>query len=330
VIQKLTTYMFALLFIILAFAQMFYIVYLESKECDCNNENPNLNADGFPHCRYRDSLMKVYTMLMGEIGNEMRYSNFIWAQLLYIMFALLVVLLLSNVLIAIVTDSYGVIRNERAAMVFWSNRLDFVAETDAIKNVGKIFMTCFRSSEGAAGAPTRVQETPNGEPIPIEDSERKAMSRFRNGWDSLMNLFGPNVYETYDANPSSFEFWCYVLVRIVAGIFVIPSWLILGFITAGWLWPPQVREYLFKQKKVDISRADMAEQVTEQIDDLQSELKKQRAEIKSEMKSDRKEFSVVKADMVAVQAEVMADLMQVKEIMVLLLNMSKERLDPVG
>jgi len=64
--------------------------------------------------------------------------------------------------------------------------------------------------------------------------------------------------------------------------------------------------------------------------DLQSELKKLRAEMKSEMKCDRKEFSVVKADVVAVQAEVMADLLQVKEIMVLLLNMSKERLDPVG
>ena len=58
------------------------------------------------------------------------------AQLLYVVFSFLVIILLSNVLIAIVTDSYGVIENERAAMVFWSNRLDFVAEIDQIKNVG--------------------------------------------------------------------------------------------------------------------------------------------------------------------------------------------------
>lgn len=70
-------------------------------------------------------------------GNEMRYSTLPIAQFLYIAFAFLVVILLSNVLIAIVTDSYGVIKNERSAMVFWANRLDFVAEMDASKSSSK-------------------------------------------------------------------------------------------------------------------------------------------------------------------------------------------------
>jgi len=283
------------------------------------------NATYFPHCSFWTSLMKVYTMLMGEIGNEMRYSTSVIAQILYLAFAFLVVILLSNVLIAIVTDSYGVIKNERAAMVFWSNRLDFVAEMDAIKNIGKIFLRGFRSSDGAAGAPRRVQERPNGEPIPIEDGDRQSLSYFRNGWDVIMGLFGSDVFEAYDVGPSSLEFWCYVLAQIVAVVFIIPVWLIVGLCTAGWLWPPQVREFLLKQKKVAISRADMAEQVTAQIKDLKNELKKMRAEMKTEMKNDRKEFAQVKADVVAVQTEVMADLLQVKEIMVLLLNMSKER-----
>ena len=47
--------------------------------------------------------------------------------------AFLVVILLSNVLTATLTDSYGVVKNERAAMVFWSKRLDFVAKMDAIE-----------------------------------------------------------------------------------------------------------------------------------------------------------------------------------------------------
>ena len=203
------------------------------------------------------------------------------AQLLYIMFAFLVVILMSTVLNTIVKDSYGVIRNKHAAMVFWLNCLDFVAEMDAIKNVGKIIMRCFRLSEGTVGAPRRVQETPNGEPIPINDSKRKGVSRFRNGWDSLWNLLGPNLYETYDTNPSLFKFWCYVLVRIVVGVFVLPFWFILGSVTFGLFWLPQVREYILKQKKVAISRADMAEQVTEQMNDLQSKLKKLHAEMKS-------------------------------------------------
>ena len=324
VVQRLAAFLLALCVILLMFAQMFYIVYAETVWCACGEANPDANP--FPHCTFQSSLLKVYTMLMGEIGNEMRYSTLPVAQLLYVAFAFLVVILLSNVLIAIVTDSYGVIKNERSAMVFWSNRLDFVAEMDAIKNVGKSIKKCFRPGDGVAGAPTRVQETPGGEPIAIDDMERESLSRFRNGWRSIMNLFDPNLYETYDVNPSSFEFWCYVLVRFAAVVFVIPVWLILGLVTAGWLWPPQVREYLLKQKKVAISRADMAEQVTAQINELQNEIKLLRVEMKAEMKTDRKEFTMVKAEVEAVQAEVMADLLQVKEIMVTLLDMSRDHL----
>ena len=46
------------------------------------------------------------------------------------------------------------------------------------------------------------------------------------------------------------------------------------------------------------------------------------------MKSYRKEFAQVKAEVEAVHAEVMADLLQVKEIMVTLLDMSRDHLGP--
>jgi ABC-type phosphate transport system permease subunit len=76
------------------------------------------------------SSRQVYTMMMGEIGSVSRYDDNLLAQILYVAYAFLVVILLSNVLIAIVTDSYEIIQNDRAAIVFWSNRLDFVAEMD--------------------------------------------------------------------------------------------------------------------------------------------------------------------------------------------------------
>jgi len=323
VVQRLVPFLTALGVILLMFAQMFYIVYAQTDECNCTELHPG--AAPFPHCEFPSSLLKVYTMLMGEIGNEMRYSTEPAAQILYVLFAFLVVILLSNVLIAIVTDSYGVIKNERAAMVFWSNRLDFVAEMDAIKNVGKSIKKCFKRGDGAAGAPMRVQETPDGHPIVIADQEKESQSRSKNAWKSIMDLYDPNLYEKYDLNPSSFEFWCNLAVRISMVVIVI-VWLILGLCTFGWLWPPQVREYLLKEKKVAISRADMAEQVTAKMDELHNEIKKLRVEMKGEMKSDRKEFAQVKAEVEAVQAEVMADLLQVKEIMVTLLEMSRDHL----
>ena len=169
-------------------------------------------------------------------------------------------------------------------------------------------------------------ETPDGEPIPMSDERLGDVDVFRNAWKGLMNLFDPNLYESYDVSPSSCDFWCYILVRFAAVLFVIPVWLLVGLASAGWLWPPQVREYLLKQKKVAISRADMAEQVTAQMTELQNEIWTIRAEMRAEMKHDRKEFLQVKAEVEAVQAEVMADLLQVKEIMVTLLEMSKDHI----
>ena len=327
VVQRLAAFILALLVILLMFAQMFYLVYAESEMCKCTLDPENEDANPFPHCTFQSSLLKVFTMMMGEINNEMRYSTLPVAQFLYVAFAFLVIILLSNVLIAIVTDSYGVIKNERAAMVFWSNRLDFVAEIDAIKSIGSSIKKYFRPGEsGAAGAPRRVIETPDGEPIPMSDERLGDVDVFRNAWKGLMNLFDPNLYESYDVSPSSCDFWCYILVRFAAVVFVIPVWLLVGLASAGWLWPPQVGEYLLKQKKVAISCADMAEQVTAQMTELQNEIWTIRAEMRAEMKHDRKEFLQVKAEVEAVQAEVMADLLQVKEIMVTLLEMSKDHI----
>ena len=42
--------------------------------------------------------------------------------------------------------------------------------------------------------------------------------------------------------------------RIFSIFVVIPLWLAIGGITAGWLWPPQVREWLFVQKETAIGR----------------------------------------------------------------------------
>ena len=82
---------------------------------------------------------------MGEVGAECRYKSSTVAQVFYLLYVFVVIIILSNVLIAIITDSYGVIKNERAAMVFWSNRLIFVAEADAIQSgLGKVWSLCRR------------------------------------------------------------------------------------------------------------------------------------------------------------------------------------------
>ena len=52
-------------------------------------------------------------LIISSPFSETRYDSVLVAQVLYILYGFLVVILLSNVLIAIVTDSYEVIQNDR-------------------------------------------------------------------------------------------------------------------------------------------------------------------------------------------------------------------------
>ncbi|CAB9500695.1 Ankyrin Repeat [Seminavis robusta] len=356
VINRLIAFLLAVGIMLLAFAQMFFIVYLEDPICTGYTNNvttsttgenltmaPTMTLDGevyaedpsdcqqFPHCMFWFSLLKVYTMMMGEIGTETRYYDRLVAQLLYLLYAFVVVILLSNMLIAIVTDLYEVIQHDRAAIVFWSNRLDFVAEMDAISyGTRKRIRSCFGEKGGgglAPGAPSEVVELPNGAPQlsakdnPDEDDNAAGTKYFREGWKQLMMLFDSNLYDDIDLTPGNIEFWCYLCFQILAVIFFIPLWLMAGVATAGWLWPPQVREYLFVQKETAISRAELEHKKLEQLKQISGELKSFKADLGREMQSDRDDMVRLKLEVEAVQSEVLSDLMQVKELMQTLLDL---------
>lgn len=269
------------------------------------------------------SFNQVYTMMMGEIGSETRYDENLVAQILYVAYAFLVVILLSNVLIAIVTDSYEIIQNDRAAIVFWSNRLDFVAEMDGIASVVKQRILCIgEKSKGAPGAPRKVQEGPNGT-IALDGDEMHSGSRdtFREAWKSIMLLFESNFYDDVDLSPNKIEFWVYLCYQGFALFVIIPIWIILGIATAGILWPPQVREFLFVQKDTAVSRAEIERQKLEQLKEIQGDIKTLKIEIRKEMASDRDEMFRMKAEVEAIQSEVLSDLQQVRELMTTLLDL---------
>lgn len=328
VLQRLAAFLMAVAVILLAFAQMFFIVYTETPIC---TNMTTIGSDEefckFPHCTFDMSLLKVYTMMMGEIGDETRYETSRVAQLLYVGYAFLVVILLSNVLIAIVTDSYEIIQNDRAAIVFWSNRLDFVAEMDAIA-YGFRNRTRFLGGDrapGALGAPAQVQESPYSSGIMHDQSAQGSKNYFYDGWKSIVQLFDQNLYDDIDLSPKNIEFWCYFFFQGAAVLVVIPLWVIAGLVTAGWLWPPQIREYLFVQKETAVSRADLEKQKLEQLKEIQSSIKTLKSDVRKEMANDREEMIRMKNEVEAVQSEVMSDLQQVRELMTTLLDMGRQR-----
>jgi hypothetical protein len=82
-------------------------------------------------------------------------------------------------------------------------------------------------------------------------------------------LFDANLYEEIDW----LEFMVYLLFRIFSIVFIIPLWLVLGLITAGWLWPPQIREFLFVQKETAASRSELERQKLAKLKGIQTDLK---------------------------------------------------------
>ena len=51
---------------------------------------------------------------------------------------------------------------------------------------------------GGGGRAQECEGDPNGEPITISNEKLGDVDGFRNAWKGLMNLFDPNLYESYD------------------------------------------------------------------------------------------------------------------------------------
>ena len=307
VVRRLGAFLVALFVILIAFSQIFFFIFHLSERC-----NEDIANDVFPvfaHCTQPRSLLRVCASLMGEV-NPSDYTSKPEATLFFILYVFLVIILLSNVLIAVVTDNYGVIKNERAAMVFWSNRLDFVAEMDAISRVQFLF-SCLK---------------PNSNPTSSDDYNAKEKSEEDYLdfviWQNFMSLF----FEKHDMKIYTFEYWVIAFYRMLAFFVITPLWIALGFLSAGWLWPPQVRQKMLVQRVVSNTRADVSNVISMQISELRKEVYKLRVEVKAEMKSDRQEIIAMKAEAEAVQSDVLADMMQIKEIMSTLLELRRSEI----
>lgn len=332
VVQRLVAFLMALIVILVAFTQMFVTIFRETPFCNqydpINQTVTEIDAEGnivdqYPEYRpwcegYWAAFLKVYTMLLGEV-DENDFNGYIFATILFVIFMFLVVILLANVLIAIVTDSYGVIKNERAAIVFWSNRLDFVAEMDAISNgpwKGKLKKICCR----CLGKPHNdslhhVQSSgrnKNTSAAPARDSSYDV-------WKKLMELFEDDIHELHFM---SLEFWCYLLLRIIIAAVIIPLWVGLGVLSAGWLWPPQLRSGFLVQRISKRNSEDLkeVEYRRKEVMTLRAEVKDMQGEMISSMAVDRKEMMLMKSQLVDMKSEVTNEMKEIKQIMTMLFD----------
>ena len=352
VIRGLGAFVVSVGILLISFSLMFLTVYTGSELCTKGEDDeyliPHENCyESFPHCSFGNSTLKVFTMMMGEIGSDCRYNiedtknttllvdspNWIYAsytsQVYYFLYVFIVVITLSTVLIAVVTDSFAYIKKERSAMVFWSNRLDFVAEVDSISLFTNMVARGFGCKDDEQATDSAIQETPGGTAIHVSSNRQAIMieadknDAFRRAWSDLLDVFQSNFQDSEDTPFFSKEFWQNSLVKTIA-IVVVPIWIIAGFVSAGLLWPPQIREMLF-DRKINSSPSVVENNLHHEIDQLKREIKFFQGEVKKEIQQDQLELSSMKAEVEIVQREVLTDLAQVKEIMSTLYEITRER-----
>lgn len=191
-----------------------------------------------------------------------------------------------------------------------------------ILNVVRQRVFCIEGQgKGAPGAPTRVQERPNGTII-LDGDASGSPDVFRDVWKSVMGMFESHFYDELETRPGPLEFCVSLLYRGLTLFVIIPVWVLLGFVTVGILWPPQIREYLFVQKATTMSRAEIERAKLAQLREIQGDIKALKTDIRKEMASDRDDMMRMKAEVEAVQSEVLADLQQVTDLMKTILNLS--------
>jgi hypothetical protein len=237
-------------------------------------------------------------MLLGNVQED-DFKNSVIATVFFVLYMFLVVILLANVLIAIVTDSYKVIQDQRAAIVFWTNRLDFVAEMDAIANgpwKGKL-----KKAFGIVG---------------IDSSSNKSEKVGKDLWARCTELFDDEV----EAGVFSVDFVLYTITRIIVAVFVIPLWLLLGVVSLGWLWPPQVRESVFTSAVFKHSSDSMKEDEMRrtQIKLLQEEVVALKDELLQELALDRTQIVQMKSHAAERKIDIAHEMKDIKKIVAIL------------
>ena len=340
--SRLMAFSVSLMITLAAFSQMWYTLFQQSSEClgqtdsevVVNETIPPLPADDYfyyddalfvevpvqdcepqreyPYCDgLWWSFLKTYTMFLGEYDATL----FKWdpmSILLFLLFYCFEVVVLVNILIAIITDLYAVVTNERAAIVFWSNRLAFLTDMDMITNGPwkKGIMDFFKIRDRGG----------EGEEASLIKRDKVDVSWERILWKKLIECFDPDVED-------GMGMVLYVPLRIFVSMFLIPFWLLLGILSAGWLWPPQIREGLFVQKvSVEDEHGEVNEiqRRIEEVEKLMNNLNTLKEGFVHETMEDRKDMKRLKNQVTSIKKELKNEMKKIKGVMTSLFEVQQQ------
>ena len=154
--------------------------------------------------------------------------------------------------------------------------------------------------------------------------EQEEISWERILWKKLVECFDPG------RETNRMKVLCLLPWRVCISTFLIPFWLFVGVISAGWLWPPQVREGLFVQRvsmPEDHSNVHEAELRMQEVGQLREGLTEVQIELVTEFTEDRKEMDVLKIQIAKVRKELKNEMKNIKKTMTTLFQVQQETFD---
>eukprot|EP00980_Cylindrotheca_fusiformis_P012895 scaffold3211_cov120-Cylindrotheca_fusiformis.AAC.3 len=316
VLGRLGAFLFCLVIFLVAFSRFFTTLFQESSYC--NTKPPVYQSEMFnetlrhqlmndiqcgayeprPWCNDWSAILSVYTMLLGEV-DETKFIDDEVGPLAVVMFALfmfLIVILLANVLIAIVTDSYKVIQLQRAAIVFWTNRLDFIAQMDAVANG-----PWKRKVRKLLGLSTRKKN---------EETQKNMFGE--EAWRALMDTL-------FDDERDEVFLPALLLFRVIVAFLIIPIWFLLGIVTFGILWPPQIRAFFFTAKVTKATETDREDALRKtQIETLHVSIAELKNDLLKELAKDRTQVYQLRSSVAEKKIEIQNEMKHIKRVVTML------------
>lgn len=228
----------------------------------------------------------------------------------YILFGIIVIIVLLNLLIAVVVDSYEAVKNDDSEEVFWSSRLEYVMEVEVMSNW---FRINYRSKSF-----DRMASMSKSLELKCSDA-----------WESLLRVYEDKRTYVEKAKDNEFGSECkrFIMLRVIHIIYI-GIWLILGVVTAGLLWPPQIREWLWarhgkslikesglkgniqEQKKdcdIESTLESIVTEITTEIVKVKESIKLESNKIATKISHQNAEISKAKLDIADVVGKKFAD-----------------------
>ena len=164
-----------------------------------------------------------------------------------------------------------------AGMLFWSNRLDFVAEVEVV--------------------------------LSTFNQKRKEEAR-SDTWNEVIRLLENDIDELKERR----IIWD--AVRFIVACVIILLWIIVGLLTFGWLWPRQIREWLFKVQVTSLDKENSAEQIRfKEMKALREELSFLQEEIKASNTKEKSDLCTLKDIANASQTHIQTEMNDIKAIL---------------